>query len=218
MTHIVIDLEMNPVRKDLKDVRKFLLDEVIEFGAVKLDENYRQIDEFQCYVRPQFNESINKHITKLTGITDETVADKAGFVEAFKKFFAWIGGWDMRIYSWSPSDIKQLRNECAYKIPQFDVRRLERQWIDVQKEFDDRLGLHNNLGLKYAVGAMNRDFEGTQHTALADAANAAAILALMQDDAAFHETMKPVIELLRPQELSQSIGDLYPELANFKFD
>lgn len=218
MTHIVIDLEMNPVRKDLREVRKFLLDEVIEFGAVKLDENYRQIDEFQCYVRPQFNEGINKHITKLTGITTETVADKAVFAEAFKKFFDWIGGWDMRIYSWSSSDIKQLRSECAYKIPKFDVRRLERQWVDVQKEFDDRIGLHNNLGLKYAVGAMNRDFEGTQHTALADAANAAAILALMQDDAAFHETMKPVIELLRPQELSQSIGDLYPELANFKFD
>lgn len=217
MTHIVIDLEMNPVRREFREVRKFLIDEVIEFGAVKLDENYRQVDEFQCYVRPQFGE-ITKHITKLTGITNETVADKAGFVEEFGNFFEWIGGWDMRIYSWSPSDINQLRSECAYKLPDFDVRRLERQWIDIQKEFDDRLGLHNNLALKYAVGAMNRNFEGTQHTALADAANAAAVLALMQDEPAFLTTMQPVIELLRPQELSQSIGDLYPELANFKFD
>ena len=218
MVHIVIDLEMNPIHKEFKEVRKFLLDEVIEFGAVKLDENYRQIDEFQCYVRPVFSENINRHITKLTGITTETVADKAGFVEVFNNFFAWIGGWDMKIYSWSPSDIKQLRNECAYKIPKFDVRRMERQWVDVQKEFDDRLGLQNNLGLKYAVGAMNRNFEGTQHTALADAANAAAILALMQDDEAFFKTMQPVIDMLRPKEFSQSIGDLYPELANFKFD
>ncbi len=218
MVHIVIDLEMNPVQRDLREVRRFILDEVIEIGAVKLDENYRQIDEFQCYVRPEFNENINKHITKLTGITYETVADKAGFDVAFKKFFDWIGGWDMRIYSWSSSDIKQLKSECSYKIPHFDVARLERQWIDVQKEFDDRLGLHNNLGLKYAVGAMNRDFEGTQHTALADAANAAAILALMQNDEEFLTTMQPVIDLLKPQELSQSIGDLYPELANFKFD
>lgn len=218
MVHIVIDLEMNPVQKEFKEVRRFLLDEVIEFGAVKLDENYQQIDEFQCYVRPVFNENINRHITKLTGITNETVADKAGFVEAFGNFFRWIGSWDMKIYSWSPSDIKQLRNECAYKIPKFDVRRMERQWIDVQKEFDDRIGLHSNLGLKYAVGAMNRDFEGTQHTALADAANAAAILALMQDDEAFRKTMQPVIDMLRPQEFSQSIGDLFPELADLKFD
>ena len=218
MVHIVIDLEMNPVLKEFREVRRYLLDEVIEFGAVKLDENYRQTDEFQCYVRPVFNDGISKHITKLTGITTEDVADKDGFVEAFHKFFAWIGGWDMRIYSWSPSDIKQLKNECAYKIPKFDVRRLERQWIDVQKEFDARLGLRNNLGLKDAVGAMSRNFEGTQHTALADAANAAAILALMQDEEAFRKTMQPVIDMLRPKEFSQSIGDLFPELADLKFD
>lgn len=217
MVHIVIDLEMNPIKRSLKDVRKFLLDEVIEFGAVKLDENYKQIDDFQCYVKPEFSE-ITKHITNLTGITNEIVADKKNFETEFQNFFEWIGGWDMKIYSWSASDIKQLKNECSYKLPNFDVARLERQWIDIQKEFDDRIGLHSSLSLKYAVGAMNRDFEGTAHTALADATNTAAILTLMQDDAAFLKTMQPVIDMLKPKELSQSIGDLFPELANFKFD
>ncbi|MBR6012221.1 MAG: exonuclease domain-containing protein [Selenomonadaceae bacterium] len=217
MFHVVIDLEMNPVSREFKDVRRFILDEVIEFGAVKLDENYVSIEEFQCYVRPEYGE-INKHITKLTGITSETVEDKSTFSDAFKKFFDWIGTWDMKIYSWSSSDIKQLKNECSYKIPDFDIKRLESQWIDIQKEFDDRIGLHSNLALKHAVGAMNRNFEGIQHTALADAANTAAILSLMQDDEVFHETMKPVIDLLKPKALSESLGDLYPELTNLKFD
>ncbi len=217
MVHIVIDLEMNPVKREFKDVRRYMLDEVIEFGAVKLDEHYVSIEEFQCYVRPEFGE-ITKHITKLTGITSEIVEDKSTFAEAFGKFFDWIGTWDMKIYSWSSSDIKQLKSECSYKLPNFDIDRLERQWIDVQKEFDDRIGLHSNLALKHAVGAMNRNFEGTQHTALADAANTASILSLMQDDEIFHETMKPVIDLLKPQQLSESIGDLYPELMNLKFD
>ena len=217
MIHIVIDLEMNPVKRELKDVRRFLLDEVIEFGAVKLNENYVPIEEFQCYVRPQFGE-INKHITKLTGITWETVENEKNFADSFRKFFDWIGTWDMKIYSWSSSDIKQLKSECSYKIPDFDIKRLESQWIDIQKEFDDRIGLHSNLALKHAVGAMNRDFKGTQHTALADAANTAAILSLMQDDEVFHETMKPVIDLLKPQEFSESLGELYPELMNFKID
>ena len=217
MVHIVIDLEMNPVSKELKAVRRFLLDEVIEFGAVKLDENYQPISEFQSYVKPQYG-VINKHITKLTGITNETVADKNLFADEFKNFFDWIGTWDMTLYSWSPSDIKQLKAECKYKIPAFDSSRLENQWIDLQKVFDDKIGLHNNLALKHAVGAMNRDFEGTEHTALADAANTAAILTLMQDDEAFMRTMQPVIELLNPKGISKSIGDLYPELMNFKFD
>ena len=47
MVHIVIDLEMNPVKREFKDVRRYMLDEVIEFGAVKLDEHYVSIEEFQ---------------------------------------------------------------------------------------------------------------------------------------------------------------------------
>ena len=217
MIHIVIDLEMNPIKRDLKDVRKFLLDEVIEFGAVKLDENYQQVDTFQCYVQPTFSK-ISNHITKLTGITDDMVTDKEKFPAAFQKFFDWIGTWEMKIYSWSNSDINQLKNECRYKIPDFDVDRLERQWIDIQKEFDDRIGVTANLALKHAIGAMDRNFKGTQHTALADAENTAAILTLMQDDAAFQKTMKPVIDMLNPKAFSESIGDLFPELKDFKFD
>jgi len=217
MIHIVIDLEMNPIRRDLKEVRKFLLDEVIEFGAVKLDENYQQVDTFQCYVKPEFCK-ISNHITKLTGITDEMVEDKKLFSDAFQEFFDWIGTWDMKIYSWSNSDINQLKNECNYKIPDFDVARLESQWIDIQKEFDEKIGVTANLALKHAIGAMDRNFKGTQHTALADAENTAAILTLMQDEEKFQQTMKPVIDMLNPKAFSESIGDLFPELKDFKFD
>ena len=217
MVHIVIDLEMNPVSKTFKDIRRLTTDEVIEIGAVKLDENYKQIDEFQCYVRPQYGE-ITKHITKLTSITQELVADKPFFPEAFQNFMDWIGTWDMTLYSWSNSDINQLKDECAFKMPKYDIARLERQWKDLQKAFDDRLGLHSSLALKHAIGAMNRDFEGMQHSALADAANTAAILSLLQDDEEFFRVMQPVIDLLRPKQLSQSIGDLFPELSKLKFD
>ena len=216
MVHIVIDLEMNPVNKDFRDVRRFTTDEVIEIGAVKLDADYNTIDEFQCYVRPQYGE-ITKHITKLTGITQETVTNKPLFPEAFQNFMDWIGTWDMTLYSWSNSDINQLRAECRFKMPDYDIGKLERQWRDLQKAFDERIGLHSSLALKHAMGAMNRDFEGTQHTALADAANTAAILVLLQDDEEFFRVMQPVIDLLRPKEFSQSIGDLFPELRKLKF-
>ena len=217
MIHVIIDLEMNPVQKKFKGIRRIMNDEIIEIGAVKLNEKYEKIGEFQVYVRPEYGE-ITKHITKLTGITNEIVSDKATFSSEFKNFMDWIGTWDMTLYSWSNSDIKQLKSECSFKIPDFDVKKLSSHWLDLQKAFDDKIGLHSSLALKHAVGAMNRDFEGVQHTALADAANTAAILALMQDEKKFLEVMKPVIELLNPKNLSQSIGDLYPELMNLKFD
>lgn len=216
MFHVVIDLEMNPIKRSEKELRRQITDEVIEIGAVKLDGKFKKIGDFQCYVKPQFGE-ITKHITRLTGITNETVEDKETFIEAFNNFMAWIGTKDVTLYSWSNSDMNQLKSECSFKLTSFDVDWLESHWIDLQKEFDDRIGLHNSLALKHAVGAMNRNFEGTAHTALADAENTAAILALMQDNDAFFKTMQPVIDLLKPKELSSSIGDLCPELLNLRF-
>ena len=87
------------------------------------------------------------------------------------------------------SFFNQLHDECKFKMPEYDIGKLERQWRDLQKAFDERIGLHSSLALKHAIGAMNRDFEGTQHTALADAANTAAIFAMLQDDEEFFLVM-----------------------------
>lgn len=218
MKHVVVDLEMNPVSREFREVRRKLNEEVIEIGAVRLDENFQQEAEFQCYVKPEYG-PIKKHITSLTGITQAMVADKKTYAACFQDFVDWVGEEETKIYSWSMSDIKQLRSECRYKLPDFDIEWLNARWVDLQQEFDDRLGLHNSLALKHALGAMDHKFEGTQHTALADAINTSAILTLMQDDAKFKETMKPVLEILQPKDnLSSSIGDLCPELAKLQKD
>lgn len=218
MKHVVVDLEMNPVSREFREVRRKLNEEVIEIGAVRLDENFQQEAEFQCYVKPEYG-PIKEHITSLTGITQAMVADKKTYAACFQDFVDWVGEEETKIYSWSMSDIKQLRSECRYKLPDFDIEWLNERWVDLQQEFDDRLGLHNSLALKHALGAMDHKFEGTQHTALADAINTSAILTLMQDDAKFKETMKPVLEILQPKDdLSSSIGDLCPELAKLQKD
>ena len=218
MKHVVVDLEMNPVSREFREVRRKLNEEVIEIGAVRLDENFQQEAEFQCYVKPEYG-PIKKHITSLTGITQAMVADKKTYAACFQDFVDWVGEEETKIYSWSMSDIKQLRSECRYKLPDFDIGWLNARWVDLQQEFDDRLGLHNSLALKHALGAMEHKFEGTQHTALADAINTSAILTLMQDDAKFQETMKPVLEILQPKDdLASSIGDLCPELAKLQKD
>ena len=218
MKHVVVDLEMNPVSREFREVRRKLNEEVIEIGAVRLDENFQQEAEFQWYVKPEYG-PIKKHITSLTGITQAMVADKKTYAACFQDFVDWVGEEETKIYSWSMSDIKQLRSECRYKLPDFDIGWLNARWVDLQQEFDDRLGLHNSLALKHALGAMDHKFEGTQHTALADAINTSAILTLMQDDAKFKETMKPVLEILQPKDdLSSSIGDLCPELAKLQKD
>lgn len=216
MKHIVVDLEMNPIGKEYKEIRRKLNGEIIEIGAVRLTDKFVQEDKFQCYVCPEYG-LVKKHITELTGITQEQVSGQRVFAESFKNFVDWIGASETKIYSWSMSDIKQLRKECRLKVPDFDVNWLDMRWVDLQQAFDDRLGLHNSLALKHALGAMGRRFEGTQHSALADAINTSAVLTLMQDDEKFRETMRPVLEILEPSEgLSDAIGDLFPDLEKLK--
>jgi len=141
MKYVVIDLEMNPVDREFREVKKQMKEEVIEFGAVRLDENFQQEAEFQCYVEPEYGK-IKKHITNLTGIKQEMVDGKGHYAEAFQRFVDWIGGEETQIYSWSMSDIKQLKKECRFKLPDFDVKWLDSRWVDLQQVFDDRLGLH----------------------------------------------------------------------------
>ena len=52
MKHIVVDLEMNNIRRK-SEARKICTNEIIEIGASMLDENLWEIGKFQLYVKPE---------------------------------------------------------------------------------------------------------------------------------------------------------------------
>ena len=66
---IVLDLEFTPLRDP--DLQAVAGNEIIEIGAVKLDEENRKLDSFQTYVKPQYSD-IPYRITQITGITKKT--------------------------------------------------------------------------------------------------------------------------------------------------
>ena len=78
MKHIVVDLEMNNIRRR-SEARKICTNEIIEIGASMLDENLWEIGKFQIYVKPEYNDVIVPKISKLTGITNEMVANAPTF-------------------------------------------------------------------------------------------------------------------------------------------
>ena len=53
MKHIVVDLEMNTLAKQFKEEKSICGSEIIQIGAVLLDENYQEIGSFHTLVRPQ---------------------------------------------------------------------------------------------------------------------------------------------------------------------
>ena len=53
LKHIMIDLEMNKIKKQYRDDKK-LANELIEIGAVKMDDDFNEVDRYQSYVMPDY--------------------------------------------------------------------------------------------------------------------------------------------------------------------
>ena len=91
MKYVVVDLEMNPLSKEYVEERKQCRSEVIQIGAVALDERYQEIGSFKTLVKPQYNSVIIPKIEKLTGITTSMVQEAPVFHQAIRQFFSCYG-------------------------------------------------------------------------------------------------------------------------------
>lgn len=214
MRHVVIDLEMNKLAKQYKEERLILGREIIEIGAVVLDERYQEIGSFKTLVRPQYNDVIEKGITKLTGITTEQVQNVPILEEAIHIFFAWCHGMndEIVIHEWSDADLEQLTKEITLKkirLGEEDMNLLA-GWSDFQKEYGEKLHLDNQVSLKNAVMYAGIDFEGHEHDALDDARNTAELLKIVRTPSLCESALQYVIEVLTPTPTcSATLGDLF---------
>ena len=187
MVRVFIDLEMNMVDQKNTELRAKLPHEIIEIGAVKLDENCCVVDRFRSYVRPRHNASVHWSVARLTGITTKELK-KADYLEdVMPRFVEWVGvNESVRLYAWSNSDQAQVERECTFKnlwTPQ--MRSIFAHWTDFQRVFSRMVGYRNGMSLSRAVEYMGLSFDGEKHDALSDAENCARLLALMQDETEF---------------------------------
>lgn len=214
MRHIVIDLEMNKLAKQYKEERLILGREIIEIGAVVLDEWYQEIGSFKTLVKPQYNDVIEKGIIKLTGITTEQVQNAPILEEAIHIFFAWCHGMndEIIIHEWSDADLEQITKEITLKkirLNEEDMNLLV-GWSDFQKEYGEKLHLDNQVSLKNAVMYAGIDFEGHEHDALDDARNTAELLKIGRTPSLCESALQHVIEVLTPTPTcSATLGDLF---------
>lgn len=211
--HIILDFEMNPVAKGSK-VRAELKREIIEIGAVKLNERFDVVDRFSCLVNPQYNVEVNEYVTRLTGITSAEVHKAKSFAAVLKMFAEWIGEGKIRIYSWSDSDLIQLRDECMHK--GLEVPANMKRWVDFQPIYPRLMKIksyHPKMSLHDAAEWYGLDFETkSAHRALYDAEITADLVrAVLTGD--YKQQLKYVDQYItRDEEPSQEafsmLGDL----------
>ena len=118
MNYIVLDLEWNQSECTSEDMPVDGLPfEIIEIGAVKLNENIEYEGEFHQVITPQVYNHMH-HITgTLTSITMKELQHGQAFAIACDSFIKWCGD-DFIFCTWGPSDITELqRNMNYYHMP-----------------------------------------------------------------------------------------------------
>lgn len=174
MKYIVVDVEWNwpEQRSQLVKYPIILHDEIIQIGAVMLNEDLEEIDSLEVKVHPKFYQRINRKVEELTGITNKDLEDGVPFPEAINKFREWCGR-DSILLTWGPSDIKAIENNLI-------VHEMDYDWIpedfDAQLMFDFQETMEDrDYSLDYAMYYFN--LRGTKaHDALNDARDTAAVI------------------------------------------
>ncbi|MBO5052346.1 MAG: exonuclease domain-containing protein [Clostridia bacterium] len=171
MNYISLDLEWNQAyaQKALAVQKRLecrLRGEVIQIGAVKLDEDLNLIGSYRITVKPKFFKVIQRYVMRLTGI-DQTMLDHGTpLPEAIERFHRWCGE-DFAFLTWGPDDIPMLEDNLR-------AHRLDGSWLhrvyDLQLIFNRQTdGSKNQRSLEYAMEHFGIEQNLPAHDALNDA-------------------------------------------------
>lgn len=162
---IVYDLEATCWRS-----RKPRKVEIIEIGAVKMNERLEVVGDFCQFVRPKLHPEISPFCTKLTSIVQDDIEDAPLFDEAIEMFEDWVGFDQTRsmLMSWGEFDRRQFMNDA--RLHNMELLWLK-YWACLQRHYSRWKGSKNQIGLKNALEMEGLSFDGTQHRAIEDARN-----------------------------------------------
>ncbi len=171
MYYITLDLEWNQAyaQKALAVQRRLscrLRGEVIQIGAVKLDGNMNICGSYQIIVKPQYFKKLHRHVSELTGITQDQMDLGTPLPEAAARFKKWCGK-DFAFLTWGPDDIPMLKEN-------FNVHGIAFDWLDnvydLQLIFSRQTdGVSKQRSLEYAMEYFELPQNLPAHDALNDA-------------------------------------------------
>lgn len=168
MEYIILDLEFNGTYS--KHRHKFV-NEIIEFGAVKCDEQLNIIDTFSELVTPQISKKLNSHVSALTHITiDELKESNNTFSHVISHFRKFLG--NGVLMTWSNSDILVLMENYQYFFGN-DKLSFLKYYVNLQKYCERAIGYNDKarqLGLSTCAEMLGITFEDEHlHRAYTDA-------------------------------------------------
>lgn len=178
MNYIIYDLEATC----WEHKRPTYTQEIIEIGAVKMNQYIEVESLFSEFVKPVYHPTLSPFCKELTSIQQEDVEKAKEFPEVVENFIDWIGWNDDEEYllcSWGHFDKKALRESC-------DLYNMENDWVDhhinLKQQFQKIKKAHRPIGLKRAVEKEGFEWTGQHHRGIDDAKNLARLFARYFDD------------------------------------
>ena len=168
MHYILFDLETTCWESDYPKRNR----EIIEIGAILMDNFGDEIDRYERLVRPIEHPNLSHYCTKLTGIQQEDMLNAVPFQMMHAEFSAWTAQcYDDFVYvAWGAYDEKIIEDACdSYRMEPL----LDAPYLDAKKAFHSIKRLKYKIGLSKAIKAEGMEFEGIQHRAMPDTINLA---------------------------------------------
>ncbi len=179
MKYIVFDLEATCWEKGMK-----YQNEIIEIGALLINENKEIESEFQRFVKPIRFPILSGFCKELTSISQDQVDKAAYFYEVVEEFKDWFEceKEEYQLCSWGFYDKNQLINDC--QISNLDDRWVSRH-VSLKHQYQKIKRLRRAIGMKRALKNEKIPLEGTHHRGIDDARNINKIFTKYFDDWVF---------------------------------
>ena len=176
MNYIVVDLEWNQAMSSKSSVFNklpiHLRGEIIEIGAVKLNDDMSLGEEFTIDVKPVYFKRMHYKVKKLTGFDKERLAKGLAFPDAMEIFRDWCGE-DVTFLTWGCDDRGIMEQNIIIHDLDWDWIA---GWVNLQLIYKLQTGGDKNQ--KSLASAMEHfGIEQTRiaHDALGDAYNTALV-------------------------------------------
>ena len=176
MNYVVVDLEWNQAMSSKSSVFNklpiHLRGEIIEIGAVKLNEDMSPGEEFTIDVKPIYFRRMHYKVKKITGFDKDRLAHGVGFADALEQFRAWCGE-DVTFLTWGCDDQGILEQNIIIHDLDWDWIA---GWINLQLIYNLQTGGDKNQkSLASAMEHFGIEQTRVAHDALGDAFNTALV-------------------------------------------
>lgn len=170
---VIFDLEATCYDGNRKDEIKpeGFDNEIIEIGAVMLDETGKEISRYSSFAKPKLFPKISQFCEELTTITQDDIDYADGLSKVLVDFIKWCDG--ATLVSWGFYDKTQMgkdliKNDLEYLLDSIEdhksLKHLYAKWNGLNRR---------GVGLSRALSMEGLKFEGTPHRGIDDAINIA---------------------------------------------